>query len=81
MNKKEALHDYLASRVISFGKQIDNYYLTYYKVNEDLKSLFTKEMFEGKNVLSVMGSSDQPITSMYLGAENVDTFDMNRLSL
>lgn len=81
MEKNIYLHDYLASRILSFGKELDNYYLTYYKVNEDLETLYNISMFEGKDVLSVMGSCDQPFTSMYLKAANVDTFDMNRLSL
>ena len=43
----------------------------------NLTEIFKKYDFKGKDVLSVLSSSDQMFSSYYLGAENVDTFDHN----
>lgn len=75
------LRDFLSSCVIADGKELDNYFLTYRKNNEDLKTLYNELDFSGSNVLSVLSSGDQFLTSYLLGADNVDTFDMNRLAM
>lgn len=45
--------------------------------NENLTAIFGQFDFQGKEVLSVLSSSDQMMSSYYLGAKNVDTFDNN----
>ena len=45
--------------------------------NENLTAIFGQFDFQGKDVLSVLSSSDQMMSSYYLGAKNVDTFDNN----
>lgn len=45
--------------------------------NEQLDAVFSVCDFKDKNVLSVLASSDQIFSSYYLGASNVDTFDIN----
>ena len=79
---KLLLKDYLVSRVISFNKTVDDdaYGKIYYKTNEDLLDAYLDVDFYNKDVLSVLGSSDQVFTARYLGAKNVDAFDKNRLS-
>ncbi len=52
----------------------------YFSSNESLKDLFHYFSVKGKNVLSVMASGDQPLFSLYHGASNVDTFDVNKLT-
>ena len=50
---------------------------TYKNTNERLKEILEQFDFNQKNVLSVLGSSDQIFSSYYLGASNVDSFDIN----
>ena len=45
--------------------------------NENLTAILGQFDFEGKEVLSVLSSSDQMMSSYYLGAKEVDTFDNN----
>lgn len=52
----------------------------YRNTNEILATILQKEDIEGKDVLSVMASSDQVFSSYYLGAKSVDTFDSNILT-
>lgn len=49
----------------------------YTQTNENLDELFKHFDFNNKEVLSVLGSSDQMIASYYYGAKSVDTFDRN----
>ena len=49
----------------------------YKGTNENLTKIFRRYDFKDKDVLSVLSSSDQMMSSYYLGAENVDTFDRN----
>ena len=49
----------------------------YAQSNEDLTGLFKDIDFRDKNVLSVLASSDQMLTSYYKGAKSVKTFDRN----
>lgn len=60
--------------------RMDDYNLLYRHTNEKLDSIFSQYDFKGKNVLSVLASSDQMFSAYYLGASNVDTFDCNILT-
>lgn len=77
----ELLKDYLASRVIARGKQLDDYTKIYFKTNEDLVTSYLDTDFQNKDVLSVLASSDQVFTARMLGAKRVDSFDKNPLVL
>lgn len=81
MEKDLFLKDYLVSRLISFGKEVDGYGHIYFRANEDLLDTFLDVDFANKDVFSVQGSSDQVLTARYLGASRVDSFDYNRLPL
>lgn len=52
----------------------------YYKTNEDLDELFKSFDFQGKKVLSVLGSGDQALYFLDHNASRVDVFDINKLS-
>ena len=77
----ELLRDYLASRVIAYGKELDDYTKIYFKTNENLVDAYRNIDFFDKDVLSVLASSDQVFTANYCGARKVDSFDKNILSL
>lgn len=81
MDKDIYLKDYLVSRIISFGKEIPGYGRVYYRTNEDLDIIYRDLDFHKKKVLSVLASGDQVFTARYLGAEQVDSFDKNRLTI
>lgn len=49
----------------------------YKGTNENLSKILRMYDFKNKDVLSVLSSSDQMMSSYYLGASNVDTFDRN----
>ncbi len=72
--------DFYASRIISFNNQLEGYDRVYYKTTEDLTDLLDID-FYNKDVLTVLGSSDQYLTAKYLDANIVDSFDKNRLTL
>lgn len=77
----EVLKDFLASRVISSGKELDGYSKVYFKSNENLLDLYRKVDFLDKDVFSVLASSDQVFTAYYNGACKVDSFDKNPLAV
>lgn len=52
----------------------------YFHTNENLRSLFSNFSVAGKDVFCVMSSGDHFLSSYYLGASNVDAFDINRLT-
>ena len=52
-------------------------YKMHQSTNENLTAILGQIDFEDKEVLSVLSSSDQMMSSYYLGASNVDTFDRN----
>ena len=83
MEKNIYLKDYLASRIISFNKTLESpeYGKIFYECNEDLVDTLKGIDFTGKDVLSVLASSDQVFTARYLKAKRVDAFDKNRLTL
>lgn len=80
MEKDIFLKDYIVSRIISFGKDVDGYGKVYYKTNEDLIDPYIDIDFKDKDVLTVLGSSDQVFTARTLEAKKTDAFDYNRLS-
>ena len=53
----------------------------YHNTNENLSRLFYNFSIKNKNVLSVLGSSDQVFSCLYYGAKEVDSFDVNRLTI
>ena len=53
----------------------------YFSTNENLTELFNNVDFRDKDVLSVLSSSDQVFSSLYLGARKVDSFDINYLTI
>lgn len=79
--EKEYLHDYLISRVMSQGKMVDGYSRIYSKSNENLVEQYKLADFKDKDVLTVLASSDQLLSAYYYGANLVDTFDINRLTI
>ncbi len=48
--------------------------------NEDIKGYFDNFDFKGKDVLSVLASSDQVFDMFLRGAKSIDTFDINPLT-
>lgn len=80
MNNK-FLKDYLASRIICEDKKVNGYDKVFYKTNEDLLDIYLDIDFYDKDVLSVQASGDQVLTARFLDAKNVDSFDINRLTL
>ena len=83
MKNKDDIYfkDYLASRIIMSGKNIDGYDRVYYRINEDMVDEFLSIDFNDKEVLSVLASSDQVFMFRALDAKKVDTFDFNRLTM
>ncbi len=83
MEKKYKTKDYLASRIISYGKELESkeYDRVYYRTNEDLQELCRGVEIEGKDVYSVLASSDHIFNARYLKAKSVDAFDINRLTI
>ena len=81
MEKDIYLKDYLVSRILAYGKEVPGYGRVYYRTNEDLDTIYRDLDFHKKKVLSVLASSDQVFTARYLGAEQVDSFDKNRLTI
>ena len=59
---------------------VDDLAALYKNTNEDLTKILKDIDFKNKKVLTVQASSDQLFSSLILGAEEVDTFDANRLT-
>lgn len=81
MSDSMFLKDYLVSRMITFGKNVDGYGKAFYQTNEDLIDQYLDVDFKDKKVMSVLASGDQVFTSRYLEAKTTDAFDFNRLSI
>lgn len=58
-----------------------NYNKIYFSSNEDLKTIFSNFDFNNKNVLTVLGSGDQAFHFYNKGANQVDLFDINKLTI
>ena len=63
------------------GKFCENVDRIYFSSNENLKLLFDNINVKDKDVFCVLASSDQLFYSYYNGAKNVDTYDINKLTL
>lgn len=83
MGKNIDLDDYSASRKIVQNEKLNSneYDKVYYMTNEDLVDVYSDMDFRGKDVLSVLASSDQVLTARFLDAKTVDAFDKNRLTI
>lgn len=53
----------------------------YQTSNEEIEELYSSIDFNGKKVLSVLASGDQPLMAYLSGAKKVDLFDINKLTL
>lgn len=69
-----------ACRVVYTSDDDPRYSGLYFCSNENLERLFSFVNVSGKDVLTVLGSSDQLFHSIYHGAKSVDTFDINKLT-
>ena len=74
------LYDSLTVKDVFKLKRKNKYGRIFLHTNELFNELFKNIDFNNKNVLSVLASSDQMFMAYNLGASNVDTFDMNRLT-
>lgn len=77
----EILYDIYRAFKVEFGKEYRDCRRIYPKTNEDLDALFKNFTVKDKDVFSVLGSSDQVLSSFYLGAKSVDSFDINKLTI
>lgn len=76
----DLLYDSLTVKDVFKLKRKNKYGRIFLHTNELFNELFKNIDFNDKNVLSVLASSDQMFMAYNLGAGNVDTFDMNRLT-
>ncbi len=53
----------------------------YYNSNEKLNIIYNNFDFNGKNILSVLGSGDQAFNLINRGAKKVDLFDRNKMTI
>lgn len=65
---------------VSGGVEMGLFEKVFGSSNENLKELFQCFSLQGKDVLTVLASSDQFFYSVYFGAKKVDTFDHNPLT-
>ena len=77
----EILYDIYRAFKVEFGKEYRDCRRIYPNTNEDLNALFKNFTVKDKDVFSVLGSSDQVLSSFYLGAKSVDSFDVNKLTI
>ena len=77
----EILYDIYRVLKVEFGKECRDCRRIYPNTNEDLNALFKNFTVKDKDVFSVLGSSDQVLSCFYLGAKNVDSFDINKLTI
>ena len=75
------IKDFMASRAIVNGAQMEGYGNIYFETNENLVDMYRQIDFLDKEVLTVLASSDQVYTARYMGAKKVDSFDKNPLTL
>ncbi len=67
-------------RVVNYQNNLDEYARIYMHSNENLGELFKCFDVKDKDVLTVLGSSDQYFYSLLNGAKRVDSFDINKLT-
>ena len=73
--------DFEETKNVINGKTSENYGKIYLHSNELLKEIIPKLKLNNKNVLTVLGSSDQAFHFYNGGAEKVDAIDINRLAI
>lgn len=69
----------IASRLIA-GEDIKNYGRIYYSSSENLDKILERVDVSDKDVLTILGSSDQYFYAYYYGAKKVDSFDINKMT-
>ncbi len=74
------LEDVDRACAVTAGVEYDYYSKIYYSSNEYLDELFQHFSVKDKDVLTVLGSSDQLFHAYHHGAYKVDTFDINCLT-
>ena len=79
MNKIDK--DILYTKFLLESKHHPGYDKVYYSTNEDLTSLLNSFNVKGKSILSITSSGDQAFHFYSKGAEKVDLFDSNRLTI
>lgn len=77
----DMIKDYLSSCVVADGKCLEGYSKIYFKTNENLVRVYKMANFQGKDVFTVLASSDQVFMAKNLGAKKVDSFDKNPLTI
>lgn len=80
---KDVEHDLMIARTVL--EDYDDYYdvepdRLYLRSNEPLDFIFPHLDVQGKDVLSVLASSDQVLSFYYTGAKKVDSFDVHPLA-
>lgn len=81
MIDRGVLNDVEKAIEVPLGKRDYNHRKIYPNTNENMRALFDMFSVEGKDVFSVLASSDQVFSAFYLGAKNVDSFDSNKLTI
>ena len=62
-------------------KKSKAYNTIYFKANEHVNEILSNFDIRNKNVLTVLGSGDQTFHFLNKGAKNVDTFDINGITI
>ena len=75
--KKEAYN----AHMLSVNRKTSTKYSLYFETNENLTELFKAIDVKGKDVLTVLASSDQALSCFHSKARTVDTFDRVYISL
>ena len=70
----------IASKLIN-GEKVENYGRIFYSSSENLDGILDKVDVFGKDVLTVLGSSDQYFYAYYYGANSVESFDINKMTM
>lgn len=69
------------TKIIEKKEQIELYDKIYYQSNEHVKEILSNFDLNNKDILTVLGSGDQALNFLNNRVKNVDTFDINRLSI
>ncbi len=78
---KNVLEDIVGTFCVHNGIRKREYDSIYYSTNEQIESIFSGFDFNKKDVLSVLGSGDQAFYFLCNGANRVDVFDQNVLTI
>lgn len=63
------------------GISDESYSRPYPETNEHIKEILSNFNIENKDILTVLGSGDQPFYFYNNGAKNVDVFDINKIAI